>query len=157
MREFFLVFPRATQSLFILRSIDETVISPIMKKPIDQSAEFDLATELKQKLDILVKKRLAAPAGLGAFNLRTFVPFDPTQPLFILSLCTTGKLPTAEKCASDTSRRGCGARWDGTRKLKDNHRGQRKSSWVRLTGKPNSMLAVSPQRHVRVELGLVRH
>ena len=76
----------------ILRSTDETVISPIVSKPSDQSAEFDLATELKQKLEFLVKKRLAAPVGRGAFNLRTFVPSDPTQPLFIPSLRTTGKL-----------------------------------------------------------------
>ena len=39
-----------------------------------------------------MKKRLAAPVGSGAFNLRTFVPSDPAQLLFIPSLCTTGRL-----------------------------------------------------------------
>eukprot|EP00178_Gracilaria_changii_P009992 TRINITY_DN290_c0_g1_i1.p1 TRINITY_DN290_c0_g1~~TRINITY_DN290_c0_g1_i1.p1 ORF type:complete len:1791 (-),score=140.12 TRINITY_DN290_c0_g1_i1:12125-17497(-) len=76
----------------ILRSTDCTIMTPIHIPSEDNSAEFDIVAEQRFKLGVLVRKRLAAPVGRGAFTLRTFVPSDPTQSLPVPSICLSGKL-----------------------------------------------------------------
>ncbi|KAI0566454.1 Anaphase-promoting complex subunit 1 [Gracilaria domingensis] len=76
----------------ILRSTDFTIMTPIHIPKEETTAEFDIVAEQRFKLGVLVRKRLAAPVGRGAFTLRTFVPSDPTQSLPVPPICLSGKL-----------------------------------------------------------------
>lgn len=75
----------------ILRSTDPVVMTPLVP-PSDASFDFDVGAEQKKKLELLVRKRYASPVGRGAYTLRTFVPSDPTKPLSVPKICTTGVL-----------------------------------------------------------------
>lgn len=75
----------------ILRSTDPVVMTPLVS-PNDSNFDFDAAAEQKRKLEVLVRKRYASPVGRGAYTLRTFVPSDPTKPLSVPEICTTGVL-----------------------------------------------------------------
>lgn len=76
----------------LLRSTDLIVLTPVDETEHDNTVEFDLVTEQKRKLEILLRKRFAAPVGRGAFTLRTFRPSDPTKSLPVPKIRTSGKL-----------------------------------------------------------------
>lgn len=76
----------------ILRSTDLTIMTPVHVPTDETPQEFDIITEQRFKLEVLLRKRLAAPVGRGAFTLRTFVPSDPTQSLPVPQICLSGKL-----------------------------------------------------------------
>lgn len=76
----------------ILRSTDFTIMTPVLKTDQDSSAEFDLLSRQKAKLECLLRKRFAAPVGRGAFTLRTYAPTCSTKPLSAPKICMTGRL-----------------------------------------------------------------
>lgn len=76
----------------MLRSTDITVMAPVRIPDENSAVEFDAAMEQKRKLGRLLRKRFASPVGRGAFTLRTLVPTDPTKPLPVPMVCTTGKI-----------------------------------------------------------------
>lgn len=76
----------------ILRSTEPVMMSPLRKCDQDDTPDFDVIAELKRRLEVLLRKRLAAPVGRGAFTLRTFVPTDPTKPLPIPNICIRGNV-----------------------------------------------------------------
>ncbi|PXF39822.1 Anaphase-promoting complex subunit 1 [Gracilariopsis chorda] len=76
----------------ILRSTDFTIMTPIHVPTGVTPQDFDILAEQRFKLEALLRKRLAAPVGRGAFTLRTFVPSDPTQSLPVPPICLSGKL-----------------------------------------------------------------
>lgn len=76
----------------ILRSTDPIVMTLPTSPNTETTADFDAASEQKRKLERLIRKRYAAPVGRGAFTLRTFAPSDPTKPLPVPKICTTGVL-----------------------------------------------------------------
>lgn len=88
----------------ILRSTDGTVISPIMIKPTDQSAEFSEA-----------KARSFGEEATGRTRWTRGVQFAHLRALRSSATALHSvvvyhwQITRAERCASDTSRRGCGA------------------------------------------------
>lgn len=83
---------RADEVRRILRSTDPVFMTQPVHQVNDNSVEFDVGTEQRRKLDFLVRKRFASPIGRGAYTLRTFTPTDPTKPLSVPKICTTGVL-----------------------------------------------------------------
>lgn len=73
----------------MLRSTTPVIISPNVDT--GTAGESD-SSEFEEKLLVLLQKRLASPVGRGAFTLRTFLPADPTKPLIVPKICTTGRL-----------------------------------------------------------------
>lgn len=76
----------------ILRSTDFIIMTPVQAQSNDNNVEFDIVAEQKRKLELLLRKRFAAPIGRGAFTLRTFMPSDPTKPLSVPKICLSGKI-----------------------------------------------------------------